>query len=87
MLFRSLHVYLSKNFISIRKMFSNYYRYVIASIFMGIIVYFAGNVGTIGPITTILQVTAGMISYVIILLLMKDEDIINTIKMVCHNKL
>lgn len=82
-----LHVYLSKNFVSIRKMFSNYYRYVIASIFMGIIVYFAGNIGTIGPVTTILQVTAGIISYAIILLLMKDEDIINTIKMVSHNKL
>ena len=77
-----LYVILSKNFVSIKKMFCSYYRYIIASLIMGVFVYFIGFVNLVGPLVSILQVTVGVITYGLVLCVMKDEDVVEIIKII-----
>lgn len=71
-----LYILMSYKFVSFKRAFRKYYRYLLCSIVMGIIVYLVGNNISFGPFATIAQVFIGGLSYLAMLLLIKDEDVL-----------
>lgn len=80
----SIYIYFTYKFISYKKAFSKYYTYIIAALIMGICVYLIGLLNINRILITICQLFFGCIIYFVILLLFKNEDVLNILKNVIH---
>ena len=59
--------------LTVKKMFRNTWRYLAASIMMFAVVFGIGSISSPRPLTTILQIIAGMIVYFGIMLIIRDD--------------
>ena len=80
----SIYIYLTYKFISYKKAFSKYYTYIIAASIMGIIVYLIGMLSINSILITVCQLFFGCIIYFVILLLFKNEDVLNILHSVTY---
>lgn len=86
-----LYFILSKKYIDVKRILKTVYKYFLASIFMAMVVFVLFTNLKICIISTIVEIVVGLIVYVLMLILLKDNMIQYFVKMfkkkvVCHEK-
>ncbi|MBR5227162.1 MAG: flippase [Clostridia bacterium] len=80
-------IYIVKNkIINIKYFIKDMHKYVISSIIMFVSIYLITKFLSTGIICTLIQVIIGIIVYIALLLILKDEFLINTLKSVFNRK-
>lgn len=70
-----LYFVLSKKYVDIKKMLKKFYKYFIASILMAIVILFLYNILKISILSTVIEIITGIIVYILVLLILKDDMI------------
>lgn len=78
---------IKKKIISARDIFGGISKYLIASIIMFLVVYLVARSLSIGIVYTIIEILIGVITYIVILLIMKDEFLIDIKGVLIKSKL
>ena len=70
-----LYFVLSKKYVDIKKMLKKFYKYFIASILMSIVILFLDHILKISILSTVIEIITGIIVYILVLLILKDDMI------------
>lgn len=70
-----LYFVLSKKYVDIKKMLKKFYKYFIASILMAIVILFLYHILKISILSTVIEIITGIIVYILVLLILKDDMI------------
>lgn len=70
-----LYFVLSKKYVDIKKMLKKFYKYFIASILMSIVILFLYHILKISILSTVIEIITGIIVYILVLLILKDDMI------------
>lgn len=70
-----LYFVLSKEYVDVKKMLKKFYKYFIASILMAIVILCLYNILKISILSTVIEIITGIIVYILVLLILKDDMI------------
>lgn len=70
-----LYFVLSKEYVDVKKMLKKFYKYFIASIIMSIVILFLYHILKISILSTVIEIITGIIVYILVLLILKDDMI------------
>ncbi len=82
LLISALYLYISRDYISVKDLAKDSFRYLIMAVLMGVAIYFAGKYMPITPMSIAVQVACGAAVYFIGLLALRDSMLVDTVKKV-----
>ena len=82
----SLQFYFIRNYFELRKVFYLIYKYIIASVFMMLILFLVSGVLPTGIIYTMIEIIIGIVVYFEILIILKDKSLIMLLNKIIKKK-